>query len=189
MGERLPPRKANPAAVARARSTASQSSGLAAKARSPPRTMACSRTPTIDLSAARKTRQVLPGSTRVSRVGAGVSHEPSELLSARRREQHAIRVRSPIRVNFAVPWFLRCPRDCLECLFCAYAWSKIDLVRVLSGAYTLAQHECPLAPGCDERRTQFARISGPRPLGPSSELCLPTGDYEVPWFSNRHPSR
>src|ERR1035437_3354030 len=36
-----------------------------------------------------------PGSTRVSRVGWGVSPEPSEPLSAGRRAQHARRVRSP----------------------------------------------------------------------------------------------
>jgi hypothetical protein len=36
-----------------------------------------------------------PGSTRVSRVGLGVPPEPSEPLSARRREQQARRLRSP----------------------------------------------------------------------------------------------
>ncbi|MEO6567628.1 MAG: hypothetical protein ABIO94_02595 [Opitutaceae bacterium] len=36
-----------------------------------------------------------PGSARVSRAGSGVPPEPSEPLSARRREQHAGRGRSP----------------------------------------------------------------------------------------------
>ena len=57
-----------------------------------------------------------PGSTRVSRVGLGVSPEPSEPLSAGRRAQHARRVFSPDQR----PLFLQCLGACPGAVYSVY---------------------------------------------------------------------